>query len=118
MLSAMHHDPGFSDQILSLLLSQSMRTQADLVDQKLNSSEQRLARTLLLLTKQARPGDPQILVPPITQEVLAEMVGTTRSRVSFFMNRFRDLGLINYKARIRVHKPRLEAALLDQFAEI
>jgi len=118
MLSAMHHDPGFSDQILSLLLSQSMRTQADLVDQKLNSSERRLARALLLLTKQAKPGDPQILVPPITQEVLAEMVGTTRSRVSFFMNRFRDLGLINYKARIRVYKPRLEAALLDQFAEI
>jgi CRP-like cAMP-binding protein len=95
-----------------------MRTQADLVDQKMNTSEQRLARALLLMTKRGKLDEPQILVPPVTQETLAEMIGTTRSRVSFFMNRFRDLGLINYKARIRVHKPRLEAALLDQFAEI
>jgi CRP-like cAMP-binding protein len=115
MLRAMHNDPVFSDYFLSLLLGQNMRTQADLVDQKLNTSEQRLARALLLLTKQGKSDEPQILVPPITQEVLAEVVGTTRSRVSFFMNRFRDLGLINYKERIRVHKPRLEAALLDQF---
>jgi len=118
MLRAMHQDPAFSDQFLSLLLMQSMRTQADLVDQKLNTSEQRLARALLLLTKQGRQGQPQIMVPPVTQEILAEMIGTTRSRVSFFMNRFRDLGLINYKGRIHVHKPRLEAALVDQFAEI
>jgi CRP-like cAMP-binding protein len=117
MLRAMHHDPAFSDQFLSLLLSQNMRTQADLVDQKLNSSEHRLARALLLLTKHGKQDEVQTLVPPITQETLAEMIGTTRSRVSFFMNRFRDLGLINYKGRIRVHKPRLEAALLDQFAE-
>jgi CRP-like cAMP-binding protein len=118
MLRAMHKDPAFSDQFLSFLLVRSMRTQADLVDQKMNTSEQRLARALLLMTKRGKLDEPQILVPPVTQETLAEMIGTTRSRVSFFMNRFRDLGLINYKARIRVHKPRLEAALLDQFAEI
>ncbi|MGA3344903.1 MAG: Crp/Fnr family transcriptional regulator [Terracidiphilus sp.] len=118
MLRAMHKDPAFSDQFLSVLLVRSMRTQADLVDQKLNTSEQRLARALLLMTKRGKPDEPQILVPPVTQETLAEMIGTTRSRVSFFMNRFRDLGLINYKERIRVHKPRLEAALLDQFAEV
>ena len=118
MLRAMHEDPAFSDQFLSLLLVRNMRTQADLVDQKLNTSEQRLARALLLMTKRGKPDEPRILVPPVTQETLAEMVGTTRSRVSFFMNRFRDLGLINYKERIHVHTPRLRAALLDQFSEI
>jgi CRP-like cAMP-binding protein len=118
MLRALHKDPSFSDQFLSFLLVRGMRTQADLADQKLNSSEQRLARALLLMTKRGKPDEPQILIPPVTQEALAEMIGTTRSRVSFFMNRFRDLGLINYKDRIQVHKPRLQAALLDQFAEI
>ena len=118
MLHAMHNDSAFSDQFLSLLLARSIRTQADLIDQKLNTSEQRLARALLMMTKRGKPDEPQTLVPPITQETLAEMIGTTRSRVSFFMDRFRNLGLINYKERIRVHKPRLEAALLDQLAEI
>jgi CRP-like cAMP-binding protein len=118
MLRAMHKNPALADQFLSFLLVRGMRIQADLVDQKLNPSEQRLARALLLMTKRGKTDEPHILVPPVTQETLAEMIGTTRSRVSFFMNRFRDLGLIHYKARIRVHKPRLEAALLDQFAEI
>ena len=118
MLRAMHKNPALADQFLSFLLVRDMRIQADLVDQKLNPSEQRLARALLLMTKRGKTDEPHILVPPVTQETLAEMIGTTRSRVSFFMNRFRDLGLIHYKARIRVHKPRLEAALLDQFAEI
>jgi CRP-like cAMP-binding protein len=94
-----------------------MRTQADLVDQMFNSSEKRLARTLLMMAEIGKPEEPQAMIPPITQETLAEMIGTTRSRVSFFMNRFRDLGLISYKDRIRVHKPRLQAALLGQFAE-
>jgi len=118
MLRALHKDPALSDQFLSLLLVRSIRTQADLIDQKLNTSEQRLARALLLMTARGKPDELHTLVPPITQETLAEMIGTTRSRVSFFMNRFRNLGLIRYKERIRVHKPRLEAALLDQLAEV
>jgi CRP-like cAMP-binding protein len=94
-----------------------MRTQADLVDQIFNSSEKRLARTLLLLAESGMPNEQKTLIAPITQETLAEMIGTTRSRVSYFMNRFRNLGLIDYKDRIHVHKPRLKAILLDQFAE-
>jgi CRP-like cAMP-binding protein len=94
-----------------------MRTQADLVDQLFNSSEKRLARILLLLAEFGKPGEPEHLVPPITQETLAEMVGTTRSRVSFFMNRFRKLGLIDYNGRIRVHKSLLNVVLHDQFTE-
>lgn len=112
MLRIMHQEPEFGDQFLSYLLARSMRTQADLVDQIFNSSEKRLARTLLLMAEIGKPEEPQAMIPPITQETLAEMIGTTRSRVSFFMNRFRDLGLISYKDRIRVHKPRLQAALL------
>ncbi len=94
-----------------------MRTQADLVDQLFNSSEKRLARILLLLAEFGDPGESEHLIPPITQETLAEMVGTTRSRVSFFMNRFRKLGLIEYNGRIRVHKSLLNVVLLDQFTE-
>ena len=117
MLRFVHQEPEFCDQFLSYVLVRSMRTQANLVDQIFNSSEKRLARTLLLMAEVGKPDEPQAMIPPITQETLAEMVGTTRSRVSFFMNRFRDLGLITYKHRIRVHKPRLQAVLLDQFAE-
>jgi len=87
-----------------------MRTQADLVDQLYNSSEKRLARILLLMTEFGTPGEPETFIPPITQETLAEMVGTTRSRVSFFMNRFRALGLISYKGRIQVHKALLNVS--------
>jgi CRP-like cAMP-binding protein len=96
-----------------------MRTQADLVDQLFNSSEKRLARILLLLAEFVAPGESEHRIPPITQETLAEMVGTTRSRVSFFMNRFRKLGLIeyNYNDRIRVHKSLLNVVLHDQFPE-
>jgi CRP/FNR family transcriptional regulator, cyclic AMP receptor protein len=119
MLRVLHQKPEFGDRFLSYLVTRSMRTQADLVDQIFNSSEKRLARTLLLMAEIVKPEEQQqAMIPPITQETLAEMVGTTRSRVSFFMNRFRDLGLISYKDRIRVHKPRLQAALLDQFAEV
>jgi CRP-like cAMP-binding protein len=118
MLRMLHREPEFADQFLSYLLARSMRTQADLVDQIFNSSEKRLARTLLLMAELGKPEEAQAMIPPITQETLAEMIGTTRSRVSFFMNRFRDLGLISYNDRIRVHRPRLRAVLLDQFAGV
>jgi CRP-like cAMP-binding protein len=110
----MHQEHQFSDMFLKFLLERSMRTQADLVDQLFNSSEKRLARILLLMAEFGKPGEPQTFIPPITQETLAEMIGTTRSRVSFFMNRFRALGLISYDGRIQVHKALLNVVLLDQ----
>jgi CRP/FNR family transcriptional regulator, cyclic AMP receptor protein len=113
MVRAMHDEPSFSDLFLKFLLVRSMRTQADLVDQLFNSSEKRLARVLLLLAEFGKPGEPESLIPAITQETLAEMVGTTRSRVSFFMNRFRKLGFIDYNGRIRVHKSLLNIVLHD-----
>jgi CRP-like cAMP-binding protein len=91
-----------------------MRVQADLVDQLFNSSEKRLARILLLMAEFGKPGEPEMLLPKISQQTLAEMVGTTRSRVSFFMNRFRSLGFIEYDGRIRVHKSLLNVILHDQ----
>jgi len=94
-----------------------MRIQADLIDQLFNSSERRLARTLLLMAEFGTPGEPSTLIPPITQETLAEMIGTTRSRVSFFMNRFRKLGYISYNGRIQVHKSLLNVVLHDQLPE-
>ncbi|MGD0731826.1 MAG: Crp/Fnr family transcriptional regulator [Terracidiphilus sp.] len=118
MFRAMHQEPAFCDRVLSFLVTRGRRTQADLVDQIFNSSEKRLARTLLMMAESGKPGEPRALIPPITQETLAEMIGTTRSRVNYFMNRFRNLGLIEYKGRIQVHKLRLQAALVDQFAEI
>jgi CRP/FNR family cyclic AMP-dependent transcriptional regulator len=118
MMRVMHEDHSFTDSFLSCLVARATRTQADLVDHILNSSEKRLARTLLLMADRGKPEESQTLIPPITQETLAEMIGTTRSRVSFFMNRFRSLGLIEYKDRIRVHKPLLRAVLLGQFADI
>jgi hypothetical protein len=94
-----------------------MRTQADLIDQLFNSSEKRLARTLLLMAEYGEPGAPETLIPPVTQGTLAEMIGTTRSRVSFFMNRFRKLGYIDYDGAIRVHKSLLNAVLHDKLPE-
>jgi CRP-like cAMP-binding protein len=94
-----------------------MRIQADLVDQLFNSSEKRLARILLLMAEFGKPGEPEQFLPNISQETLAEMVGTTRSRVSFFMNRFRKLGLIEYNGRIKVHRSLLNAVLLDRMPE-
>ena len=117
MIRVMHEEHSFSDMFLKFLLTRSMRTQADLVDQLFNSSEKRLARILLLMAEFGELGKPEPLIPRITQETLAEMVGTTRSRVCFFMNRFRKLGLIEYKGRIRVHKALLNVVLLDQFTE-
>jgi CRP-like cAMP-binding protein len=117
MIRVMHEEHSLSDMYLKFLLVRSMRAQADLVDQLFNSSEKRLARILLLLSEFGEPGKPESFVPPITQETLAEMIGTTRSRVSFFMNRFRKLGLIEYNGRIRVHKSLLNVVLHDQFTE-
>jgi CRP-like cAMP-binding protein len=117
MAHVMHDEPAFADFFLRFLLARSMRTQADLVDQLFNSSEKRLARILLLMAEFGKPGEPETLIPPITQETLAEMIGTTRSRVSFFMNRFRKLGLIDYNGRIQVHKSLLNVVLLDQLPE-
>lgn len=114
MVRVMHEEHSFSDLFLKFLLARSMRTQADLVDQLFNSSEKRLARILLLMAEFGKPGEPETLIPPITQETLAEMIGTTRSRVSFFMNRFRKLGFIDYNGRIRVHKSLLNVVLHDQ----
>jgi CRP-like cAMP-binding protein len=119
MIRMMHEELAFSEMFLKFLLVRSMRTQADLVDQLFNSSEKRLARILLLLAEFGEPGEREHWVPPITQGTLAEMVGTTRSRVSFFMNRFRRLGLIEYEynGRIQVHKSLLNVVLHDQFTE-
>jgi len=113
MARVMHEEQSFSDLFVKFLLARSMRTQADLVDQLFNSSEKRLARILLLLAEFGKPGEPESLIPEITQETLAEMIGTTRSRVSFFMNRFRKLGFIEYNGRIQVHKSLLNVILHD-----
>jgi len=113
MLRVLHEEHAFSDLFLTFLLARSMRTQADLVDQLFNSSEKRLARILLLMAEFGKPGEPETLIPKITQETLAEMIGTTRSRVSFFMNRFRSLGFIEYNGGIKVHKSLLNIVLHD-----
>jgi CRP-like cAMP-binding protein len=117
MIHVMHEEHGLSDLFLKFLLERSMRVQADLVDQLFNSSEKRLARILLLMAEFGKPGEPEQYIPKISQETLAEMVGTTRSRVSFFMNRFRKLGFIEYNGRIKVHRSLLNAVLLDQMPE-
>jgi CRP/FNR family cyclic AMP-dependent transcriptional regulator len=111
MVRVLHLEHSFSDLFLKVLLERSMRIQADLVDQLFNSSEKRLARILLLMAEFGKPGDPEQYIPKISQETLAEMVGTTRSRVSFFMNRFRRLGFIEYNGRIKVHKSLLNVVL-------
>ena len=117
MIRVMHEEAQFSDLFMKFLLARSMRTQADLIDQLFNSSEKRLARVLLLMAEFGKPGEPETLIPTITQETLADMIGTTRSRVSFFMNRFRKLGFIEYNGRIRVHKSLLNVILHDQLPE-
>ena len=118
MIRVMHSEHELSDLFLRFLLSRSMRMQADLVDHLFNSSERRLARILLLMAEFGQPGEPEKYIPKISQETLAEMVGTTRSRVSFFMNRFRKLGFIEYNGRIKVHKSLLNVVLHDRFTEL
>ena len=117
MIHVMHLEHSFSDLFLKVILERSMRIQADLVDQLFNSSEKRLARILLLMAEFGKPGEAEQFIPKISQETLAEMVGTTRSRVSFFMNRFRKLGFIEYNGRIKVHKSLLDVVLHQQFTE-
>jgi Crp-like helix-turn-helix domain len=99
MMHALHREHAFSDMFVAYLLARNIRYEEDLVDQLFNSSEKRLARVLLMLAHFGKEGVPETVVPKITQETLAEMVGTTRSRVSFFMNRFRKLGFIHYNGR-------------------
>ncbi|MGB6870892.1 MAG: Crp/Fnr family transcriptional regulator [Acidobacteriaceae bacterium] len=117
MIRVMHEEHTFSDLFLKFLLARSMRTQADLVDQLFNSSEKRLARILLLMAEFGQPGHSLSLIPKISQETLAEMVGTTRSRVSFFMNRFREMGFIEYNGGIHVHKSLLNVILHDKMPD-
>ncbi len=117
MIRVLHEEHGFSDLFVKFLLARSIRTQADLVDHLFNSSEKRLARILLLMAEFGKPGEQETLIPRISQETLADMIGTTRSRVSFFMNRFRKMGFIDYKSRIRVHKSLLNVILLDPIPE-
>jgi CRP-like cAMP-binding protein len=113
----LHAENAFSDLFVQFLALRSTRTQADLVDQLFNNSERRLARTLLIMADYGSATGPESLIPPVTQETLANMIGTTRSRVSFFMNRFRRLGYISYKNRIRVHKTLLMVVLQDRLPE-
>jgi len=117
MINALHHEHAFSDMFVSYLLARNIRYEEDLVDQLFNSSEKRLARVLLMLAHFGKEGAPETVVPKISQETLAEMVGTTRSRVSFFMNRFRKLGLIQYAGGegggLQVHSSLLNIVLHD-----
>ncbi len=117
MVRVIHEEPAFSEHFLAFVLSRSMRTQADLVDQLFNSSEKRLARVLLLMAEFGKPGKPQMLIPKISQEALAQIIGSTRARVSFFMNRFRKLGFLEYNGRIHVNKSLLNVVLHDQLPE-
>ena len=109
-----HEEPAFAELFISHLLARNSRVEEDLVDQLFNSSEKRLARTLLLLANFGKEGRPEPVIAKISQETLAEIIGTTRSRVSFFMNKFRELGLIDYNGHIEVHSSLLNVVLHDQ----
>jgi len=113
MVRVLHQEPALSEVFVAFLLTRNARIQADLVDQLFNSSEKRLARILLLLAQFGKESKPETVVPKISQEVLAEMIGTTRSRVSFFMNRFRKLGFVEYNGEIRVHNSLLNIFLQE-----
>jgi CRP/FNR family cyclic AMP-dependent transcriptional regulator len=113
VIRLLHEEPAFSELFLTYLLSRNIRIEEDLVDQLFNSSEKRLARVLLLLANFGKEGKPMAVIPKISQETLAEIVGTTRSRVSFFMNRFRKLGLIHYNGGVEVHSSLLNIVLHD-----
>jgi CRP/FNR family cyclic AMP-dependent transcriptional regulator len=114
MKTALHDQPAFSELFVAYLLTRNSRIEEDLIDQLFNSSERRLARMLLLLANFGKEGSPQPISPNISQETLAEMIGTTRSRVSHFMNKFRKLGLIDYNGHIEVHNSLLDAVLHDK----
>jgi CRP-like cAMP-binding protein len=113
MMEALHREHEFSDMFVAYLLARNIRYEEDLVDQLFNSSEKRLARILLLLAHFGKEGKPETVIPKISQEVLAQMIGTTRSRVSYFMNRFRKLGFIHYNGGLQVHSSLLNVVLHD-----
>ena len=112
-IRVVHEEPAFSKMFLAYLLSRNMRIEEDLVDQLFNSSEKRLARVLLLLANFGKEGKPEPVIAKISQEMLAEIIGTTRARVSFFMNRFRRLGFIDYNGGLQVHSSLLNVVLHD-----
>jgi CRP/FNR family cyclic AMP-dependent transcriptional regulator len=114
MIATLHSEPAFSELFIAYLLTRNSRVEEDLIDQLFNSSEKRLARLLLLLANFGKEGKPQPISPNVSQETLAEMIGTTRSRVSHFMNKFRRLGLISYNGKIEVHSSLMDAVLRDK----
>ena len=111
MIHMLHAEHAFSDRFVSYMLSRNIRIEEDLIDQLFNSSEKRLARTLLLLARYGKEPQPQKMLPKVSQEMLAEMIGTTRSRVNFFMNKFRKLGFIHYNGGLQVHSSLLSVVL-------
>ena len=113
MIQLLHDEPGFSNRFIEFMLSRNIRIEEDLVDQLFNSSEKRLARTLLLLARYGMADKPQGVLPKLSQEQLAEMIGTTRSRVNFFMNKFRKLGFIEYNGGLKINMALLSVVLHD-----
>jgi len=113
MVRQLHARPAFADQFLTHMLTRNIRIEEDLIDQLFNSSEKRLARTLLLLARYGEPGATHRVLPKVSQETLAEMVGTTRSRINFFMNKFRKLGLIEYNGELKINNSLLSVVLRD-----
>jgi CRP-like cAMP-binding protein len=111
MIRLLHEEPAFSDRFVEYMLSRNIRIEEDLVDQLFNSSEKRLARTLLLLARYGKQDKPQRVLPKLSQEMLAEMIGTTRSRVNFFMNKFRKLGFIEYNGGLKINTSLLSVVL-------
>jgi CRP-like cAMP-binding protein len=114
MVRVLHEEPAFSEMFVAHLLARTIRVEADLVDQLFNSSEKRLARALLLLANFGKDGRPEPIIAKVSQETLAEMIGTTRSRVSYFMNKFRKLGLIDYNGQIEIHTSLLNVVLHEE----
>jgi len=113
MIRALHEQHSLSDRFIAYMLARNIRVEADLVDQLFNSSEKRLARTLLLLARYGKEAHPQTVLPKISQETLAEMIGTTRSRVNFFMNKFKKLGFIEYNGVLKIHRSLVSVVLHD-----
>jgi len=111
MIRVLHEEHEFSDRFIAYMLARNVRVEEDLIDQLFNSTEKRLARTLLLLARYGAPGQPQKILPKVSQEMLAEMIGTTRSRVNFFMNKFRKLGFIQYNGEIHINNALLSVVL-------
>ena len=111
MMRVLHEERAFSDRFIAYMLQRNIRIEDDLIDQLFNSSEKRLARTLLLLARYGKQDQPQEMLPSVSQEMLAEMIGTTRSRVNFFMNKFRKLGFIHYNGGLQVHNSLLSVVL-------